>query len=54
MPPRKQITLLDIYRERGFKLTPAQARRLVYLLKLTEERPANDAAAAEPKRDTAA
>ncbi|MGC4927254.1 hypothetical protein [Streptomyces sp. DT117] len=38
--PRKQITLLDIYRARGFKLTPAQARRLVYLLKLTEERPA--------------
>ncbi|MBK6040831.1 hypothetical protein [Streptomyces sp. MBT55] len=38
--PRKQITLLDIYRARGFKLTRDQARRLVYLLKLTEERPA--------------
>ncbi|MFJ3141400.1 GIY-YIG nuclease family protein [Streptomyces halstedii] len=53
-PNRKQITLLDVYRARGFKLTREQARRLVFLLKLTEERPANDAAAAEPKRDTAA
>lgn len=54
MPPREQITLLDVYRARDFKLTREQARRLVYLLKLTEERPANDDAAAEPKRDTAA
>ncbi|MFE7229872.1 hypothetical protein ACFVAF_04190 [Streptomyces sp. NPDC057596] len=40
MPPRKQITLLDIYEARGFKLTREQARKLVALLRLTDERPA--------------
>lgn len=39
MAPRKQITLTDIYRARGFKLTREQARKLVVLLRLTEERP---------------
>lgn len=41
MAARKQITLTDIYRERGFKLTREQARRIVTLLRLTEERPAH-------------
>ncbi|MEV7125886.1 hypothetical protein [Streptomyces sp. NPDC093260] len=40
MADRKQITLLDIYRERDFKLTREQARKIVTLLRLTEERPA--------------
>lgn len=40
MPTRKQVTLTDIYRARGFKLTREQARRIVTLLRLTEERPA--------------
>lgn len=53
MPPRKQTTLVDIYRARDFKLTREQARRLVYLLRLTEERPASPTAPAR-KSDTAA
>jgi hypothetical protein len=40
MAPRKQVTLVDVYRARGFQLTREQARKLVALLRLTEERPA--------------
>ncbi|MEV4043142.1 hypothetical protein [Streptomyces sp. NPDC049744] len=54
MPPQKQVTLTDIYRARGFKLTREQARKLVYLLKLTDERPTAAGETPVPKRDTAA
>ncbi|MEU0786999.1 hypothetical protein ABZ341_36235 [Streptomyces sp. NPDC006173] len=53
MAPRKQITLVDIYRERGFKLTREQARRIVTLLRLTEERPAPAEASQTAKPDAA-
>lgn len=53
MAVRRQITLTDIYRERGFKLTRDQARKLVVLLRLTEERP-TPAAGDQPAQQPAA